>query len=226
MKKFAKIVGKNKENILIKKFIGLFKRKIKNKGKKRFSLVLAGGKTPEKLYRNLAADKDITWKKIDFFICDERCVEENSKHSNINMCRKNLLNKIPISDKQIYNISINKRNLKRASKDYEKKIRKYFLNKKVAFDLVFLGIGKDGHIASLFKDNINKKNEKIVDFVERKDFSRVTLTLKCLNNSRNIFLWAPGKRKSHIIKKIISDKKFYYPVSFLNIKNKFLFYSN
>ena len=226
MSKFAKIIHKNKENFLIKKFITLFKRKIKGKGKGRFSFVLTGGKSPIKLYRYLAKDKNIPWRKVDFFIGDERCVNENSKYSNINMCKKNLLNKIPVSTKQIYKVSISKKNPKKISKDYEKKIKKYFLRKKTSFDLVLLGIGEDGHIASLFKDNIDKKNKKIVDFIKRKDFSRVTLTLKCLNNSKSIFLWAPGKNKSNIVKKIVSDKKLSYPASFLKVKNKFLFHSN
>jgi len=226
MTKFAKIIHRNKENFLIKKFIGLFKRKINRKGKNRFSFVLTGGKSPIKLYRHLVEDKSIPWRKIDFFIGDERCVSENSKHSNINMCKKNLLNKIPILNKQVYKISINKKEPGKISADYEKKIKKYFLRKKSSFDLVLLGIGKDGHIASLFKDNIDKKNKKIVDFVKRQDFFRITLTLRCLNNSKNIFLWAPGKNKSNIVKKIISDKKLSYPASFLKVKNKFLFYSN
>ena len=226
MTKFAKIIHKNKENFLIKKFIGLFKRKIKSKGKNRFSFVLTGGKSPIKLYRRLAKDKSIPWKEIDFFIGDERCVSENSKYSNINMCKKYLLNKIPISNKQIYKVSINKKNPKKISRDYEKTIKKYFLRKKISFDLILLGIGNDGHIASLFKDNVNKKNKKIVDFIKKKDFSRVTLTLRCLNSSKNIFLWAPGKSKSNIVKKIISDKKLSYPASFLKVKNKFLFHSN
>ena len=63
-------------------------------------------------------------------------------------------------------------------------------------------------------------------FIKKKDFSRVTLTLRCLNSSKNIFLWAPGKGKSNIVKKIVSDKKLSYPASFLKIKNKFLFHSN
>jgi len=226
MSKFAKIIHKNKENFLIKKFTALFKSKIKGKGKGRFSFVLTGGKSPIKLYRYLAKDKSIPWRNVDFFIGDERCVSKNSKYSNMNMCKKSLLNKIPISNKQIYTVSINKKNPKKISKDYEKKIKKYFLRKKVSFDLVILGIGTDGHIASLFKDNIDKKNKKIVDFVKRKDFSRITLTLKCLNNSKNIFLWAPGKNKINIVKKIISDKKLSYPASFLKVKNKLLFYSN
>tara|TARA_B100000945_G_scaffold315978_1_gene316074 strand:- start:829 stop:1509 length:681 start_codon:yes stop_codon:yes gene_type:complete len=226
MPKFAKIIHKNKENFLIKKFIGLFKRKIKEKVRGRFSLVLTGGKSPIKLYRYLSLEQGIPWSKIDFFISDERCVNVKSKKSNINMCKKNLLNKIPISEKQIYMVEINKKNPKRISMDYERKIRRYFFRKKISFDLVLLGIGNDGHIASLFKNNISEKNKKFVDFIKRKDFSRITLTLKCLNNSKNIFLWAPKKNKISIVKKIIFDKKIFYPASFLKSKNKYLFYSN
>ena len=97
---------------------------------------------------------------------------------------------------------------------------------KVIFDLILLGVGNDGHIASLFKNNINKKTNNKVSFIKKKDFSRITLTLKCLNNSKSIFLWAPGKRKSNIVKKMLSDKKFKYPVSFLKKKDNFLFHCN
>ena len=107
MAKFAKIIKENNENLLIKKFIRLFKAKIRNKGKRRFSFVLTGGRSPIKLYKHLAKSKNITWKKIDFFIGDERFVKENSKNSNIGMCKKYLLNKIKISKKQIYKISDN-----------------------------------------------------------------------------------------------------------------------
>jgi len=226
MAKFAKIIKENNENLLIKKFIVLFKRKIKNKRSKRFSLVLAGGNSPIRLYKKLSLNKEIDWKKIDFFIGDERYVKENSKNSNINMCKKFLLEKIGISNDQIYKVSTNKKSIKKCTEDYEIKIKKYFLNKKISFDLILLGIGKDGHIASLFRKNINKKTNKNVIFIKRGDYLRVTLSLKCLNNSKSIFLWAPSKSKSNIIKKILFDKKFRYPVSFLKEKNNFLFHSN
>ena len=63
-------------------------------------------------------------------------------------------------------------------------------------------------------------------FVKRKDFLRISLTLKSINSSKNIFLWAPGRKKSLIIKKILKDNKLKYPASFLKEKNNFLFYSN
>ena len=226
MAKFAKIIHENNENFLIKKFIRFFKKKVVDRKKKRFSFVLTGGESPIKLYKKLSQSKNIPWEKIDFFIGDERYVKENSKHSNIKMCKKYLLNKIKISCNQIYKISTNKNSVKMSAQDYNNKIKKYFSYNKVVFDLILLGIGDDGHIASIFKNNINKKLNSDVSFVRKKNFSRITLTLRCLNKSRAIFLWAPGKKKSIIVKKILSDLKFKYPASFLKKKNNFLFHSN
>jgi len=226
MAKFAKIIHQNNENFLITKFIRLFKRKIRQSRTRRFSFVLTGGDSPIKLYKNLAKSKKINWRKVDFFVGDERYVKETSKNSNVNMCKKHLLSKIKILDSQIYKISTNNKSLKDDTLDYEKKIKKYFLNKKVIFDLVLLGIGSDGHIASLFKSNINKENKNNVDFVKKRYFSRITLTLKCINNSKTIFLWAPGIKKSKIVKKILLDKNFQYPASYLRKKNNFLFHCN
>ena len=89
MTKFTKKIVENSENFLIKKFITQFKRKIKNKGRERFSFVLTGGKSPIKLYKNLAKEKNIPWRNIDFFFGDERCVNKNSKDKHFNICKKN-----------------------------------------------------------------------------------------------------------------------------------------
>ena len=226
MTKFTKKIVENSENFLIKKFIAQFKRKIKNKGKSRFSFVLTGGNSPIKLYKHLSKEKNIPWKNVDFFFGDERCVSINSKYSNINMCKKNLLKKIPVSSSQIYEINIKNKKPKKISQEYEKKIKNYFNGKKVSFDLTLLGVGNDGHVASLFKNNVNKINKKNVDFVIKKDFKRITLTINCINNSKNIFLWAPGRKKKKIIKNIINDKKFIYPASYLKSKNILLFHSD
>ena len=225
MAKFAKIISENNESFLIKKIIRLLREKIRKKRGNRFSFVLTGGDSPIKLYKKLAKEKKINWKKVDFFIGDERYVKENSKNSNIKMCKKYFLSKIKISNNQIFKISTNE-SLKKNTIDYEKKIKKYFFNKKISFDLALLGLGDDGHIASLFNENINIKNNKNVNFIKRKDFSRITLTLKCLNNSKSIFLWAPNKKKLNIVKKILLDNKFKYPVSYLKKENNFLFYCN
>ena len=151
MAKFKKIIIENNENLLIRKFISFLKQKIKKKKKGRFSFVLTGGDSPIKLYQKLSKIKNINWEKVDFFIGDERYVKENSKNSNIKMCKKYLLNKIRISGSQIYKISTDNISLKESALNYEKKIKKYFFNKKISFDMILLGVGKDGHIASLFK---------------------------------------------------------------------------
>ena len=117
MAKFAKIIKENNENLLIKKFIRLFKEKIKNKGKDRFSFVLTGGHSPIKLYKNLAKEKNLDWKKIDFFIGDERYVKENSKNSNIKMCKKYLFEKINVQDDQIYKIYTDRKSIKKSALD-------------------------------------------------------------------------------------------------------------
>ena len=226
MAKFERIIKQNNENYLIKKFISNFKKRLAKKRNHRFSFVLTGGESPINLYRKLAEEKKINWKKIDFFISDERYVSKKSIFSNINICKKNLLDKINISKKQIYSISTNHRSVKKDSEIYEKKIKKYFNNKSASFDLSLIGMGNDGHVAGLFLKNIKIKSKNNVGFVKRKDFTRIGLTLKCINKSRAIFLWAPNKEKLKIIKKILSDKKFKYPASFLKKENSILFYCN
>ena len=225
MVKFAKIIRENKEIFLIKNFINLFKSLIENNKKERFSFVLTGGNSPINLYKQLSITKNIPWGKVDFFMGDERYVGENSKYSNIKMCKKFLLKKLKISKKQIYQISTKNKLIANDVKNYENKLKKYFKNKKKSFDLILLGVGNDGHIASLFKKNISKKNNKNVYSVVRNDFLRITLSINCINRGKSIFLWAPGNHKRKIIYKLMKDKKLKYPASFLNKKNTFLFYS-
>jgi len=228
MTEFAKIIRENNEKQLISKFIELFRAKLnkKNNKSRRFSFVLTGGKSPIELYKELSKIKKIGWKNVDFFIGDERYVKESSKNSNINLCKKYLLNNIKIRSKQIFKIPTNNNSIKKDVENYQKIIRKYFLNKKICFDVVLLGVGNDGHIASLFKNNINKRKQNLVDYVKKKDFKRITLTINCINESNSIFLWAPGKRKAKIVQKILLDKKFKYPASYLKKENNFLFHSN
>ena len=221
---FNRIISIKNEDKLINEFIKQFIKILDNK-KKRFSFVLAGGKSPIKLYKKMSLNKEINWKKVDFFIGDERYVGVNSKDSNFRMCNKNLLSKIKINKNQIFRINTNNSSVKIDTLNYQKIIKKYFYKKKILFDLTLLGLGQDGHIASLFKKNINLKTKKVVSFINKKNIPRITITLPIINSSKNIFLWAPGKKKINIIKKIYFDNKKIYPASNLKPKEKLFLYS-
>ena len=208
MAKYKKIFNKNSENLLIECFIRNFVRSVKKneKQKKRFSFVLTGGSSPINLYKKLA-QKDIDWTNIDLFWGDERYVSNKSKHSNYKLVYKNLLKKIKIKKKQIFFIDTNKESIVDSVINYEEKIKKYFRNKKRSFDLVLLGMGNDGHIASIFKDNLNIKLNKIATSVTRKDFQRLSLTLKVINKAKNICLWLNDKKKTKVFKSFKIKKK-------------------
>ena len=178
--------------------------------------MLTGGTSPINLYKSLSKAK-INWKNIDLFWGDERYVSEKSNNSNLYLVKKYLINKINIKKKNIFAINTKTISPIDSSNDYTKRIKRYFKNKKICFDLILLGMGSDGHIASIFKDNNDLKTSKISSVIFRDDFYRITLNLKTINKAKKIFLWLNNKKKSDIYKKIRKNKKI--PVNFLK-KNK------
>ncbi len=222
MAKFKRILKKKTENQLIKVFISYLKRQIakKEKKNKKFSFVLTGGSSPIRLYRSLAKTK-INWKNIDLFWGDERYVSKKSINSNYKLVYINLIKKIKINNNNIFDVNTNKASLLASAYDYHKRIKKYFNNKKVSFDLVLLGMGSDGHVASIFPKELKNNKGKIVYGVVKKDFERITLSMKTINNAKKIFLWlnTPSKLKS--FKKLNERKDI--PVNRLNKKKTIVF---
>ena len=110
MSKFKKTIRKKTEKQLIFEFITLFKENLKKKlvNNQRFSFVLTGGTSPKKLYQYLS-NAEINWNNIDLFLGDERYVKKNSKHSNFNLVKKQLINKIKIKKKNIFTINLRKK---------------------------------------------------------------------------------------------------------------------
>ena len=194
---------------------------IKNKG--YFTAALSGGNTPVPFFKKLSEQKNnFNWDKTFIFQVDERYVPSDHPDSNYKMIKENFLDKINIPEKNIFPVNTDL-SLKDCTSDYENQINVFF--KKEAFpyfDLILLGIGTDGHTASLFPGNkILNENKKITTSVEDKNINhkRITLTYPIINNSKKIIFLATGKNKAQIIKKIIQDKNINYPASRINPVN-------
>ncbi len=217
-----KIINKKSEKSLIDEFISNLKKDClrKKKQSKRFSFVLTGGESPRKLYRKLAKT-EIDWNNVDLFWGDERYVPRLSKNSNFKLAFDEFIKKIKINKKNIFPIKTDKLIIK-CSDDYSKTLKKYFKNKKIIFDYCLLGLGKDGHIASIFPNTSNITKKFISTPVMRKDFKRVTLSLNIINNSKKILLWLNNKSIAKNYNNLIKQGKK-IPVNNLNKKNTIIY---
>ena len=220
-----KIINKKSEKSLIDQFINDLKKDYLKKKKlnKRFSFVLTGGQSPKKLYRKLAKI-NIDWSNFDFFWGDERYVSHLSKNSNYRLASDELIKKIEINKKNIFPIKTQK-SISKCSADYSLTLKKYFKNKKISFDICLLGMGNDGHVASIFPNTNTIKKKFIVSPINRDDFKRITIGLKIINNSKKIFLWLSKKSKTSQFKKLQFKGKE-IPVNNLNKKKLYCFLIN
>jgi len=213
-----KIINKKSEKSLIDQFIYDLKKDYLKKKKlnKRFSFVLTGGQSPKKLYRKLAKI-NIDWSNFDFFWGDERYVSHLSINSNYRLANDELIRKIRINKKNIFPIKTQKQ-ISKCSTEYSLTIKKYFRGRKISFDCCLLGMGVDGHVASLFPNSVDLYKKFITKPVIRKDFKRITIGLNIINNSKKILLWLNNKSKSKIYLKLKKEGKK-IPVNNLNKKN-------
>ncbi len=219
-------IKKKNENSLINHFIQIIKKEIikKRKRNKRLSFVLTGGSSPKRLYKKLS-QSNIEWSYVDLFWGDERFVSKRSKNSNYKLVKDLLLDKINISEKNYFPIQTNKNSVAKSALSYESTLKKYFKSKKVKFDIFLLGMGYDGHIASIFPDSKELKEKFITKSVIRKDFKRITLGLNIINNSEKIFLWLNSKTKISSFRKF-KNKGKKIPVNNLKKNKLYCFYIN
>ena len=217
-----KIINKKSEKSLIDQFISDLKKDFLRKKKlnKRFSLVLTGGQSPKNLYKKLAKI-NIDWNNIDLFWGDERYVSHLSKNSNYKLVSDELIKKIKIDKKNIFPIKTQKP-ISACSADYSLTIKQYFNSKKISFDYCLLGMGVDGHIASLFPNSQDLYKKFITKPIIRKDFKRITLGLNIINNSNKILLWLNDKSKSEIYLKLKKEGRK-IPVNNLNKKKTIIY---
>ena len=180
----------------------------KTDGSAQYSLALAGGNTPQALYR-LLADKyvhNITWDKVRLFWGDERYVSLEDSRSNFRMARETLLDHVPIPSKHIHPMQTDYPDPNDAARAYELTLRSHFHSKWPRFNLIILGLGGDGHTASLFSKSVSLEEKRwvIPSRAPIEPTQRLTLTLPVLSNAEQIFFMVTGADKAKILKKVLA----------------------
>lgn len=208
-------------------------------------LAVSGGSTPAQLFDWWVRrfEHEIDWKRIQLFWVDERCVPPAEKESNYRMTATHLLSKLPFKDKHIHRIH-GEANPPEEALRYEEIVRKLlpWENGIPVFDLILLGIGSDGHTASLFpgEESLSELQNKVCDLtsssntvhleeaspqpiyiVTRKPENgqkRISMTMTLINRARNIFFMATGSEKSKIISDLYhqTPSSYLYPASYVH----------
>jgi 6-phosphogluconolactonase len=193
--------------------------------KEKLFVALSGGSTPKIIFDALAKDykEKINWSKIHLYWSDERCVPTDDAESNYGMTKKHLLDFVNIPEENVHRIkgeSEPEFEAKRYSEEIKETVR--LINELPRFDLVMLGIGEDGHTASIFPDQRHLLNSnKICDVAVHplNGQKRITLTGKVINNSRIVIFLLTDRSKSDILRKVYQENKKIYPAEFINPVN-------
>jgi 6-phosphogluconolactonase len=182
-------------------------------GTGRFAVALSGGNTPRALYAALAGREcrsQIAWDRVHFFWGDERSVPADHPDSNYRMAYETLLSQAPVLQANIHRIET-ERGPEKAAAAYEAEMRDFFaLSPSVfpRFDLILLGIGEEGHTASLFPGSVALEvRERLVvaTYVEKLKTDRVTFTLPLLNSAAEVAFLVSGKSKAGVVKEMLRD---------------------
>jgi len=170
----------------------------------RFALALSGGSTPKSLYTLLAtnARASFPWERSFFFWSDERHVPPTDPDSNYRMADESMLSKIPVPAGNVFRIAAENPDAAAAADLYEQTLRKFFAveaGQFPRFDLILLGLGPDGHTASLFPGTAalqDKSHLILANWVEKLKTSRITFTLPLLNAARCVAFLVSGTDKA------------------------------
>lgn len=192
-----------------------------------FTVALSGGKTPVDLYKRLCVYKDtFSWEKTHIFLADERFVPAYDKDNNFGLIKQHLLNYIEIPDENLHTISTEDITLEQSAKKYEEDIRRFFhlgVDQFPDLDLIMLGIGEDGHTASLFPGTpplgVTRRLAVPVT-TDRVPHQRISLTLPLLINAKQIIFLVGGVNKARILKEILENGKGTLPAALVHRRSK------
>lgn len=185
----------------------------------RFAVALAGGSTPRSVYSLLASDDQanpadrLPWEQIHIFFGDERHVSPDHADSNYRMASESLLSKVAIPQANVHRVRAELESAAEAADLYEIDIKDFFRKENAGnadavpkFDLIMLGMGPDGHTASLFpgSEGLNETARLVVaNWVEKFNTFRITFTYKLLNNAAQIMFLVTGKDKGEMLHNVL-----------------------
>lgn len=205
-------------------FVALAEESIARSG--LFAVALSGGSTPKALYA-LLAEPDyrarVDWHRVHFFWGDERCVPADHPESNYRMAQEALLEKIELPSENIHRM-MGELEPARAAQAYETELRRFFALAQgdwPRFDLILLGLGEDGHTASLFPGSValnDSTNLVVAVYVEKLQAHRLTLTLPVINAAAQATFLVSGESKAAVVKEIFASNSAAanYPASEIN----------
>ena len=176
-----------------------------------FTVALSGGSTPKILYEVLAdRQKEVPWSTTHLFWSDERHVPPDHPESNYRMAYEAMLSRVPVPDSNVHRILGENPDAQKAAAEYEQIIVH-------RLDLILLGLGTDGHTASIFPNSeVLHETRRLVaaPWVEKLNTYRITMTLPLLNNGASILFLVSGAEKAGIVKEVLEGPKK-YPAQFV-----------
>ena len=193
-------------------FVRLANEAVRARG--RFTVALAGGSTPNNLYTLLAGSgKDLVpWDKICFFFGDERHVPPDHHDSNYRMACETMLSKVPVPRENVFRVPAENPDASAAAYAYEQTLQKFFHLKKgefPSFDLVLLGMGPDGHTASLFPHTSALHDQMrlvAANWVEKFKTYRITFTYPVINHAGWVIFLVAGVEKQEVLREVLHGK--------------------
>ncbi|CAF2667759.1 unnamed protein product [Rotaria sp. Silwood2] len=187
--------------------------------KKIITIGLSGGSLID-LLQSILPRLQLPWARLRFFFVDERFVPFTSDDSTYGNYQAKLFRQLPLTEKNIIKIDPTLTTVEECAKDYQNKLQQVFNNEDKSFDIVLLGMGPDGHTASLFPNhptvNINEGLATFVKDSPKPPAERVTLTLNTINQAKYKIVIITGESKSVIIKEVLRDKNKTYPIAQIN----------
>jgi 6-phosphogluconolactonase len=181
-----------------------------------FSVALSGGSTPKPLYALLADPPfrdEAPWPHVHVFWADERCVPPDHPESNYRLAAETFLSKVPLPPENIHRMQGERDDPQAAAADYARTLRGFFRpdeGKMPRFDLILLGMGENGHTASLFPANpaLDERTALVAaPYVEELRAHRLSLTAPVLNNARNVIFLVAGAGKAETLRRVLEGER-------------------